>query len=114
MRQVGIVAAAGIVALDTMVERLAEDHTNARRLSKGLSRIPGISIDPNDSHTNLVFFDVVDGNPADLARRLWERGIKGGKPTRKWRFVLHYGITPDDVDYALDIIESTLRKHAST
>jgi threonine aldolase len=112
MRQVGIVAAAGIVALDTMVERLAEDHTNARRLSRGLARIPGIAIDPDSNQTNLVFFDIVDGDPADLARRLDERGVKGGRPTRTWRFALHYGLTADDVDYALDVVETTFKERA--
>ena len=110
MRQVGVVAAAGIVALDGMVERLAEDHTNARRLSRGLAGIPGISIDPDGNHTNLVFFDIVGGDPAVLARALEERGVRGGRPTRRWRFALHYGITADDVDYALDVVETTFKE----
>ena len=112
MRQVGIVAAAGIVALDTMVSRLAEDHANARRLAQGLSRMPGISIDPNDVPTNIVFFEVTGGDPAGLARRLNERGVKGGTPQRRWRFVTHYGITADDIDHALDVIESSVKEHA--
>ena len=113
MRQVGIIAAAGIVALDTMVERLAEDHSNARRLAEGLSRVPGISIDPDRLPTNLVFFEVTDGDPAKLARKLNERGIKGGSAQRRWRFATHYGIEPDDIDYALDVIETTFKEHAA-
>ena len=113
MRQVGVIAAAGIVALDTMVQRLAEDHANARRLARGLSQIPGISIDPDSLPTNLVFFEVSHGDPAELARTLGERGIKGGMPVRKWRFVTHAGITPDDIDYALDVVESTFRERAA-
>ena len=113
MRQVGVIAAAGIVALETMVERLAEDHSNARRLALGLSKIPGISIDPDSLPTNLVFFEVTVGEPADLYRKLNERGIKGGAPLRRWRYVTHHGITPDDIDYALEVIEATFREYAA-
>ena len=112
MRQVGVVAAAGIVALDTMVERLAEDHANARKLALGLSKVPGISIDPDSMPTNLVFPEITRGDPAELARRLMERGIKGGSPQRRWRFVTHYGITAGDIDHALDVIEATFREYA--
>ena len=113
MRQVGVIAAAGIVALETMVERLAEDHTNARKLALGLSTVPGISIDPGSMPTNLVFFQVTSGDPAELARRLNEMGIKGGSPQRTWRYATHYGITSEDIDYALDIIESTFTEYAT-
>ena len=113
MRQVGVIAAAGIVALETMVDRLAEDHANARKLALGLSHIPGISIDPDSLPTNLVFFDITAGDPAGLARRLDQRGIRGGTPVRRWRFVTHYGITTDDIDYALDVVESTFKEHAT-
>lgn len=112
MRQVGIIAAAGIVALDTMVDRLAEDHANARKLALGLSQIPGIAIEPDRFPTNLVFFDVTIGDPAELARKLDEQGIKGGSPQRRWRFVTHYGITSDDIDYALDVVGSTFKRYA--
>ncbi len=111
MRQVGIVAAAGIVALETMVTRLAEDHSNARRLAHGLSTVPGIRIDPESLPTNLVFFDIPDGEPGELARRLERYGILGGGPKRRWRFVTRNGITTADVDYALDIIESTFKEY---
>jgi threonine aldolase len=112
MRQVGIIAAAGIVALETMVERLAEDHTNARTLATGLSRVPGISIEPDSLPTNLVFFEVTADNPGELSRRLDERGIKGGKPERAWRFVTHYGISAGDIEYALDVVETTFKEYA--
>ena len=112
MRQVGIVAAAGIVAMDSMVDRLAEDHANARKLATGLKDIPGVTIDPESLPTNLVFFDLDHPDRAGLARRLNERGIKGGSPARRWRYVTHYGITSDDIDYALDVIDSTIREEA--
>lgn len=112
MRQVGVVAAAGIVALDDMVERLADDHANARRLAQGLARIPGVSIDPDALPTNLVFFDIARGDPAAVMREINERGVKGGAPRRSWRFVTHYGITADDIDYTLEVMDSACRKHA--
>ena len=108
MRQVGVVAAAGIVALETMVERLADDHSNARRLAVGLSKIPGISIDPDGLPTNLVFFTVDADRPTELARRLAERGVKVLARTPRWRMVAHNDITSDDVDYALDVFENTV------
>ncbi len=101
MRQVGVIAAAGLVALDSMVERLAEDHSNARKLAHGLAEIPGISIEPDALPTNLVFFDVEREDREDLHRRLVERGIKGGGGQKRWRYVTHYGITESDIDYTL-------------
>lgn len=112
MRQVGIIAAAGIVALDTMVERLAEDHANGRKLAEGIAKIPGINIDPEKLPTNLVRFEVTAKNRSDLARKLNERGVKGGSPNTSWRFVTHYGITSEDVDYAIDAVESVFKEYA--
>ena len=105
MRQAGFLAAAGIIALDSMVERLAEDHANAKRLAKGLSGISGISIDPDKVHTNLVFFDVDKTDNGAAANKLSDLGIKGGSTGGRWRFVTHYGITPDDIDYALESVD---------
>ena len=113
MRQVGVIAAPAIEALENMTERLADDHANAHRLAVGLQRIPGISIDPDSLPTNLVFFEIVQGDPAKLASRLNDRGIMGGGPQRAWRYVTHYGIDSDDIDYALDVIESTFLEYAS-
>ena len=112
MRQAGVIAAAGIVALETMVERLAEDHSNARRLALGLARIPGVAIEPDRFRTNLVFFEVSVTSEDEVVRRLDERGIKviGNRPV--WRFVTHYGITAEDIDYALDVIDSIFRELA--
>ena len=107
MRQVGVLAAAGIVALDNMVERLAEDHANARKLAHGLAEIPGISIEPDSLPTNLVFFDVERDDTAELHARLAELGVKGGSPDQKrWRYVTHYGITESDIDYTLESVRA--------
>jgi threonine aldolase len=107
MRQAGVLAAAAIVALENMVDRLAEDHENARDLARGLSEIPGISIDPESVQTNIVIFNVDDG-PA-FVRRLRDAGILVTMygPTRL-RMVTHYGIARADIEEALERV-----RHAS-
>ena len=113
MRQVGILAAAGIVALTEMVDRLAEDHANARRLAEGLAQIPGIDIAPETVRTNIVFFAIADGGPpaADLASRLTGAGVRMlPLDPRRLRAVTHHPITEEDVDRALGVIASVLRK----
>ena len=104
MRQAGVLAAAGVVALDNMVDRLAEDHSNARKLSEGLAEIDGIDIDPDGLPTNLVFFEIERDDWPDLHRQLVARGVKGGGGGKRWRYVTHYGITEDDIDYTLETV----------
>jgi len=105
MRQAGIIAAAGIVALDTMIDRLADDHRNARRLAEGLAQIDGINIDLNKVQTNMFRFSVADDAVADLlSQRLIEKGIRFGFGGNSFRVVLHWMIETADVDY---ILEST-------
>ncbi len=112
MRQAGILAAAGIVALDTMVERLADDHANARRLAEGLAQIPGIALEPARVKTNIVFFDVTTGETAaQLAERLARAGVLiGGSGATRLRAVTHDGITCADVDAAVALVAETLRE----
>ncbi len=112
MRQVGVIAAAGVVALETMVERMAEDHANARKLAVGLSGIDGVSCDPDANPTNLVFCDVTARNPQEILSKLDERGVRALSLPAGWRFVTHYGITSDDIDHALDVIKDTFREYA--
>jgi threonine aldolase len=110
MRQAGILAAAGIVALETMIERLADDHANARRLAEGLAEIPGLALDPTRIRTNIVFFDVTG---ALTARQLVERVARDGvlmgvAGERRIRAVTHYGIERADVDAAVAAIRSAV------
>ena len=104
MRQAGVLAAAGIVALNEMVDRLADDHANARKLADGLAEIPGLSIDPALIKTDIVYFEVKrdDMTVAELVKRLEDQGVRmlPVGPGRI-RAVTHYHITPDDIDYAL-------------
>jgi len=107
MRQAGILAAAGIVALTEMVERLTEDHDNARRLAEGLEGTNGLSVDPKSVKTNIVYIDIShnDLSSNDLTDRLSRGGVLL-LPTgpRQMRAVTHYHITADDVKYAVGVI----------
>ncbi len=101
MRQAGVIAAAGIVALNTMIDRLAEDHENARILAHGLAEIPGISIDPEKVQTNLIFLQITSPlGAAGLAARLRERNVLAGgsAASNRMRLVIHYGIERADVE----------------
>jgi threonine aldolase len=104
MRQAGIIAAAGVVALEQMVDRLADDHANARRLAEGLAALPGILLDPNTVRTNIVIFELhrPDLSPQEMADRLEAVGVRllaiGGA---RLRAVTHYEIQREDVDEAL-------------
>jgi len=100
MRQAGVIAAAGVVALETMIDRLADDHENAQVLAQGLAQVPGIRIDPARVQSNIVVFAVEDG--VAFQQRLRKAGVltTAFGPTRV-RMVTHYGIERADVDEAL-------------
>ena len=101
MRQVGILAAAGIVALETMVERLAEDHQRAKRLAQGLGALPGLKMAPGTPYTNMVFCELSDEiplNAGQVVEKLKKRGILvGDVSARGFRLVTHYWIDDDFV-----------------
>jgi threonine aldolase len=104
MRQAGILAAAGIVALTEMTERLVEDHRNARRLAEGLSELKGLTIEPELVKTNIVFFEITDDNFTEeqLAEALSNEGVRVLPiGTRRLRAVTHYHISDKDIDFAL-------------
>jgi len=105
MRQAGIIAAAGVYALENMVERLAEDHENARVLADGLSAIPGITLAP-PPQSNLVFFTTQGWDFGELVRRLSERGVLCLVEGGRIRMVTHYGIERDDVEQAVSAVRS--------
>ena len=112
MRQAGVLAAAGVVALETMVDRLAEDQAHARRLAEGLAEIPGISVDPERFQTNIVFVDVDPGlgSVPEFMGRLSQEGVKVSYPgERRFRMVTHRHITPEDVDTAIDKVARVAR-----
>jgi threonine aldolase len=104
MRQAGIIAAAGIVALEKMIDRLAEDHLNARALADGLTPIAGLRVRSVERRTNMVVFDI-DGDAAKARRfadALKERGVLiGFRGPTSFRAVTHYGIARADIDRAV-------------
>ena len=108
MRQAGIIAAAGITALEEMVERLEEDHKNAKRLAEGIADIKALSIDIASVSTDIVYFEVASERitAENLTSELARKGVKilhiG---PRRLRAVTHYGITADDIDIALKAIQ---------
>ena len=111
MRQAGIIAAAGLVALDTMVDRLAEDHANATRLAAGLAGLPGILLDPELAQTNIVIFEVSAQPALEFIGALKAKGVLVTYPGgRKIRMVTHHGIGAEEVEEALDVVEVVVRK----
>lgn len=112
MRQAGILAAAGIVALNEMVDRLAEDHANAKKLAAGLAEIPGLAIDPNHIKTNIIFFDITRENmqPEQFIQKLDGEGVRMlPVGSHKVRAVTHYHITAQDIDRALSVISKVMK-----
>lgn len=107
MRQAGVIAAAGIIALEQMVDRLEEDHRHARSLAEGISSIQGLSIDLTGIQTNIIYFDLDSTllTADELVIKLGEKGIKLLKtgPSR-FRMVTHYGISSKDIDVTLAAI----------
>jgi len=109
MRQVGVLAAAGLYALDHMVDRLAEDHANARTLAEGLAELPGVRCDLSRVQTNLVYFDLEKMPATVFNDECAKRGVLGG-PTgpRQVRLVTHYGIEARDIQSALQVFDEVL------
>ena len=101
MRQAGILAAAGIVALDSMVDRLGEDHLRARNLAEGLASVSGLVLDEGTPHTNMIFMNLAgaaDISAEDVIEKMAAQNIRismAGK--RRFRLVLHYWISDEDV-----------------
>jgi threonine aldolase len=111
MRQAGIIAAACIYALDHHIERLAEDHENAKRLALGLAGIPGIRLEPDAVETNIVFFDVSGTGIAapEISERLLRRGVRiGAFDDRTMRAVTHLDVTRAGIDKALRAMREIL------
>ena len=113
MRQAGVLAAAGIVALETMIERLEEDHIRAKNLAQGLATVPGLVLDPGIPDTNMVFLSLNDEVPlsaSEVAVRLKERGVLAGVVTnRRFRLVTHYWIEDSDIDQAIVGFQEVMR-----
>lgn len=112
MRQCGIIAAAGIIALEKMVKRIEEDHKNAKRLADGIARIPGLQIDPSKAQTNIVYFELKSNllTPEALVTQVDQKGVKFMHMGQsRCRMVTHYGISSDDIDTALAALAEVMK-----
>ena len=107
MRQAGVLAAAAMVALDTMIDRLADDHANARRLAEGLARLEAFQVALDTVQTNIVMADLLTAEAAAACVMLLaERGVLALHiGVHRIRFVTHYGITAADIEQALAAAE---------
>jgi threonine aldolase len=111
MRQAGVIAAAGLIALEQMVDRLAEDHAHARMLAEGLSTFPQIAIDLATVQTDIVIFSLRSETMTAEAfvDALRERGVLiGGMGGGRLRAVAHYGISASDIEEALEAVRAVL------
>jgi threonine aldolase len=112
MRQAGVLAAAGIVALTEMVDRLADDHANARKLAEGLAEIPGLSIDLSQIKSNIVYFELTrdDMSAEQLLKMLDDEGVRMlSVGVGRIRAVTHYHITSEDIDYTLGVFSKVMK-----
>jgi threonine aldolase len=113
MRQVGIIAAAGIYALDHHLERLREDHQNAKRLAAGLKEIKGVSIDPKHVETNIVIFDAEGAGMTSfrLAEAMKKKGVLIHSISKtQIRLVTHLDVTAEDIEKTLRVFGEILAK----
>lgn len=110
MRQVGVIAAPGIVALEKMVSRLKEDHERAKKLALGIYRLPGIKLDPEDVETDIIIFGVEHPHlsAADLLEKLKQKGILALSVPQGIRFVTNRGIDDSDVERAITAFTAIL------
>lgn len=106
MRQAGILAAAGIVALESMIDRLAEDHQRAIYLAEKLKSVPNIAIRENSPQTNMVFVDLIETYPKSnlhVIEALKQQNVLvGTSKNRGFRLVTHFGISDKDIDSVVD------------
>lgn len=113
MRQAGVLAAAGIVALEQMVERLPEDHRRAKRLADGLSALPDLVLDAGTPFTNMVFCSLTPGYPLNadqVASKLAAHGVLvGATAARRFRLVTHYWIDDQAVDTTAAVFAEVLK-----
>lgn len=112
MRQAGILAAAGLIALEKMSKRLYIDHENAKYLAKQLMSIPGIKLDYEDVQIDMVFFDMegTGVNPDKLVDEFFKKGIKiNGVEGGLMRFVTNNDVTKEDIDYTIQCMKEMLK-----
>lgn len=112
MRQAGVLAAAGLIALEQMPEKLLADHANAKLLAEGLAKIDGIKVDPAMVQTNIMIIDVSGTGlaGAEISSRAKQRGLLfNAVDARRMRLVTHFDVSRADCETAIEIVRDTLR-----
>ncbi|NNE65765.1 MAG: low specificity L-threonine aldolase [Pyrinomonadaceae bacterium] len=110
MRQAGVLAAAGIVAIEESPEKLVVDHSNAKRLAEACAELPGVEIDLTTVETNIVIIDVSGTDPGALriCELLEEKGVLAIPFGKAIRMVTHYGVSESDIDTTIDAIREII------
>src|SRR5262245_54512660 len=111
MRQAGVLAAAGLVALEDSPKALIEDHANAKRLAEGLAELRSVKIDPERAQTNIVIFDIAAAGmtTSQLSAELKSRGVlANGVNAREMRMVTHYDVSSEQIDRTIQIVREIL------
>lgn len=111
MRQIGILAAAGLIALEDGPKRLHEDHENSKALANGVAEIPGISIDPSSVQTNIVIFDVsgTGKTSGEICARLKDAGVLAiGISDAQIRMVTHCDATSTNISKTIETLRTIL------
>jgi threonine aldolase len=112
MRQVGVLAAAGIISLEKMTKRLSEDHTRAKKLANGLRQIKGLVVDPSSPYTNMVYLNLseaVQANTQLITQKMKEDGVLvDPENARRFRLVTHYGIDDQAVEKTIAAFQKAL------
>jgi threonine aldolase len=109
MRQAGVLAAAGLIALEKMPARLGEDHANARLMAEAVAKCRGVEIDLEGVQTNIVIFSLVDGDAAKLVAGLKEKGILASAiGPHAVRLVTHYDVSREDCETCGGVLKQML------
>jgi threonine aldolase len=112
MRQAGVLAAAGLLALEKSPAGLAADHANARFLADALAEMPGVTIRPDEVVTNILFFDLAETSLTcgNLSERLKEKGVLANGVAGRMRMVTHHDVTREDCERAVGAMKQVLEE----
>ena len=112
MRQVGVVAAAGLVALDSMIDRMQEDHDSARHIASRMAEMKGITVDPEHIQTNIIRFGVPPHTGNRIAARMKEEGVYINGGDSDLRIVTHYGVSSEDYEFTISALDRVMNEIA--
>jgi len=112
MRQVGVLAAAGIISLEKMTKRLTDDHLRARKLADGLKQVQGVVLDPGSPYTNMIYFNLADHiseNAQQVTEKMKSHGVLlDPDGSRRFRLVTHYWIDDEAVEKVVHAFSQVL------